>query len=172
MGKWDGKMDEQIRAHLVWVWREEQGFMKRGKECMLIITDYRIVFITKTNMTYRMYDTYSIRQLQRFKEGENVFRPLEGYDIRDLENDLEKSDENIEIPISQISNITSEEKRWGTLLKITFNQGDKLKTYKLSIVKGWVKYPAKDPIEFQHMNWSLLINFFRLQNRKFQNIRE
>ena len=43
--------DEQIKAHLVWIWRQEEGFMKRGKEGMLVITDRRIAFITKTYMS-------------------------------------------------------------------------------------------------------------------------
>ena len=141
--------DEQIKAHLVWVWGEEEGFMKRGKEGMLVITDRRIAFITKTNMTYRMHDVHSRRQLERFKEDENVFRPLEGYKTKDLENDLDKSDENLEIAFSLILDITSEVKRWGTLLKVKVRMVDKSKIYKFSIVKSWVKYPAKDPIEFQ-----------------------
>jgi hypothetical protein len=153
--------DEQIKAHLVWVWGEEEGFMKRGKEGMLVITDRRIAFITKTNMTYRIHDVHSRRQLERFKEDENVFRPLEGYKMKDLENDLDKSDENREIVFSQILDITSEEKRWGTLLKVKVKMVDKSKNYKFSIVKGWVKYPAKDPIEFQHVDWNPLINLFK-----------
>ena len=157
--------DEQIKAHLVWVWGEEEGFMKRGKEGMLVITDRRIAFITKTNMTYRMHDVHSRRQLERFKEDENVFRPLEGYKTKDLENDLDKSDENLEIAFSLILDITSEVKRWGTLLKVKVRMVDKSKIYKFSIVKSWVKYPAKDPIEFQRVDWNPLITFLKLQYR-------
>lgn len=153
--------DEVIKAHLVWIWGEEEGFLKRGKEGMLVITDRRIAFISKTNMTYRIYDVHSIRQLKRFKEGENIFRPLEGYHIKNLEDDLNKSDENLEIPFRQISDITQHEKRWGTLLKVNANLIDKSKIYKFSIVKGWVKYPLKDPIEFQRMDWTDLINLFK-----------
>ena len=155
--------DEQIKAHLVWVWGEEEGFMKRGKEGMLVITNRRIAFITKTNMTYRMHDVHSRRQLERFKEDENVFRPLEGYKTKDLENDLDKSDENLEIAFSLILDITSEVKRWGTLLKVKVRMVDKSKIYKFSIVKSWVKYPAKDPIEFQRVDWNPLITFLKLQ---------
>lgn len=152
--------NEQIKAHIVWVWGQEEGFMKRGKEGMFVFTDKRIVFITKTNMSYRTHDVHSLRQLKRFKEGENIFRPLEGYKIKNLEDDLQKSTENLDIPFSQILDITSEEKRWGTLLKVKINLGIKSKTYKFSIVKGWVKYPLKDPVEFQHIDWLPLINLF------------
>ncbi len=153
--------NEQIKAHLVWIWGEEEGFLKRGKEGMLVITDRRIAFISKTNMTYRIHDVHAMRQLKRFKERENVFRPLEGYKVKDLEDDLNKSGENLEIPFRQILDITQQEKRWGTLLKVDANLIDKSKIYKFSIVKGWVKYPLKDPIEFQRMDWTDLIDLFK-----------
>lgn len=153
--------DEQIKAHLVWIWSQEEGFMKRGKEGMLVVTDRRIAFITKTNMSYRVHDIHSLRQLKKFKEGGSIFKPLEGYGIKNLDDDLKKSAENYDIPFNQILDITSEEKRWGTLLKIKINLGIKSKTYKFSIVKGWVKYPLKDPVEFQHVNWFPVINLFK-----------
>jgi hypothetical protein len=153
--------DEQIKAHLFWIWGEEEGFLKRGKEGMLVITDRRLAFITKTEMTYRMHDTHNTRQFNRFKAKENVFRPAEGYRIEHLEKDLDKSPDNLEIPFSQILDITSEEKRWGTLLKVKVNLGDRSKLQKFSIVKGWVKYPAKDPLEFQRMDWSPLISLVK-----------
>jgi hypothetical protein len=135
--------------------------LKRGKEGMLVITDRRIAFISKTNMTYRIHDVHAMRQLKRFKDGENLFRPLEGYKVKDLEDDLNKSGENLEIPFRQILDITQHEKRWGTLLKVNANLIDKSKIYKFSIVKGWVKYPLKDPIEFQHMDWTDLIDLYK-----------
>ena len=128
---------------------------------MLVITDRRLAFITKTEMTYKMHDTHSTRQFNRFKAQENVFRPAEGYKLEHFEKDLDKSPDNLEIPYSQILDITSEEKRWGTLLKVKVNLGDRSKLHKFSIVKGWVKYPAKDPIEFQRMDWSPLISLVK-----------
>jgi hypothetical protein len=153
--------DEQIKAHLFWVWNEGNGFFKLGKECMLVITDRRIASITKTDMTSKVHQTHSLRQAKRFESGENVFRPAEGYKLEHLERDLDKSPDNLEIPFSQIMDITSEEKGWGTLLKLKVNLGDKSKIYKFSIVKGWVKYPAKDPLGFQKMDWSPLINLVK-----------
>lgn len=157
MGEWD----EQIKAHLFWIWKEDEGFLKHGKEGMLVITDRRLAFISKTEMTYKAHDTYSTRQRNRFKDGEKVFRPAEGYGISELEKDLDKSPDNFVIPYSQVLDVVQEEKRWGTLLKVKVNLGDTSKTIKFSIVKGWVKYPAKDPLEFQRMDWSPLINLVK-----------
>jgi hypothetical protein len=112
-------------------------------------------------MTIKMHDTHSTRQFNRFKNKEEVFRPAEGYGIKELEKDLDKSPDNLEIPFRQIMDITSEEKRWGTLLKVKINLGDKSKLAKFSIVKGWVKYPAKDPLEFQRMDWTPLISMVK-----------
>jgi len=153
--------DEQIKAHLFWVWNEGEGFLKRGKEGMLVITDRRVAFISKTDMTFKMHETHSLRQAKRFEASENVFRPAEGYKLEHLERDLDKSSDNLEFPFSQILDIASEEKDWGTLLKLKVNLGDKSKTHKFSIVKGWVKYPAKDPIGFQKMDWTPLINLVK-----------
>jgi len=153
--------DEQIKAHLFWVWNEGGGLFKRGKEGMLVITDRRLAFIIKTDMTFRMHDTHSRRQAKRFEASENVFRPAEGYKLDHMERDLDKSPDNLEIPFSQIMDITSEEKDWGTLLKVKINMGDKNTTRKFSIVKGWVKYPAKDPMGFQKMDWTPLINLVK-----------
>jgi len=37
---------------------------------------------------------------------------------------------------------------------------EKKKSYKFSVVKSWVKYPAKDPLQFQEMDWSQVISIF------------
>lgn len=153
--------DEQVKAHLFWIWYEGEGFLKRGKEGMLVITDRRLAFIMKTEMTFRAHETHSIRQLNRFKEKENVFRPAEGYGVKELEKDLDKSADNFDVPYRQVMDVEQEEKRWGTLLKVKVNLGDKSKVMKFSIVKGWVKYPAKDPLEFQKMDWAPLVSLVK-----------
>lgn len=154
--------DEQIKGHLFWVWGGEEGLFKRGKEGMLVVTDRRLAFIVKTDMTYRMHETHSIRQLKRFEAGENIFRPAEGYKLEHLKKDLAKSPENLQIQFAKILDIISEEKSWGTLLKVKTDIGYKAKVFKFSIVKGWVKYPVKDPLEFQRMDWRPLINLVKM----------
>src|SRR3712207_6802882 len=88
--------DEEIKGHIFWVWGGEEGLFKRGKEGMLIVTDKRLAFIVKTDMTYKMHETQSIRQLKRFEAGENVFRPAEGYALDHLKKDVVKSPDNLQ----------------------------------------------------------------------------
>ena len=154
--------NEQIKGHLFWVWGGEEGLFKRGKEGMLVVTDRHLAFIIKTDMTYKMHESHSIRQLKRFEAGENIFRPAEGYKLEDLKKDLAKSPDNLQIPFVQILDVISEEKDWGTLLKVKTNLGYKAKVFKFSIVKGWVKYPVKDPLEFQRMDWRPLISLVKM----------
>ena len=154
--------DEEIKGHLFWAWGGEEGFFKRGKEGMLVVTDRRLAFIMKTDMTYKMHETHSIRQLKRFEAGENIFRPAEGYNLEHLKKDLAKSPDNLQIPFGQILDALTEEKDWGTLLKVKMNIDYKPKVFKFSIVKGWVKYPVKDPLEFQRMDWRPLIDLVKM----------
>jgi hypothetical protein len=141
----------------MWIWGQEEGFMKRGKEGMLVITNMRIAFIMKTKMKYRVHEEYSLRQLRRFKDGESVLLPVERYEEIDLQNDLAESDKNMDIPFDRIINIEQERKKWGTLLKLKFIENEGTRGYKFMVVKGWVKYPLKDPVSFQQLNWDPII---------------
>ena len=141
----------------MWIWGQEEGFMKRGKEGMLVITNMRLAFIMKTKMKYRVHEEYSLRQLRRFKDGESVLLPVERYEEIDLQNDLAESDKNMDIPFDKIINIEQERKKWGTLLKLKFIENEGTRGYKFMVVKGWVKYPLKDPVSFQQLNWDPII---------------
>ena len=101
-------MIENIKYHLMSVWGQEEGFMKRGKEGMLVITNMRIAFIMKTKMKYNVHEEYSLRQLRRFKEGESVLLSIESYNEIDLQYDLDDSDNNIDIPFNVIVKIEEE----------------------------------------------------------------
>lgn len=135
--------------------------MKRGKEGMLVITNLRIAFITKTKMKYNVHQEYSLRQLRRFKDGESVLQPVERYNEIDLENDLDESDKNLDIPFSRIVKIEQEKKRWGTVLKLKFVENEDTKGYKFMVAKGWVKYPLKDPVSFQQLDWDPIISLMK-----------
>jgi hypothetical protein len=154
-------MLERIKYHLMWIWGQEEGFMKRGKEGMLVITNTRITFITKTKMKYSLHEEYSLRQLRRFKDGESVLLPIERYSEIDLQNDLAESDKNIDIPFNRLIKIGQEKKRWGTILKLKFVENEDTKGYKFMVVKGWVKYPLKDPVSFQQLDWDPIIGLMR-----------
>jgi hypothetical protein len=129
---------------------------------MLVVTEKRLIFITKTNMSYRIHDVHSQRQLLRFKEKKNVFLPIEGYGITELKNDIEKSDKNIVFTFSEISDMYFVERRWGTELKVKIDIENKQKNYGFAIVKGWVKYPAKDPLQFHHVDWNPIVTLFKM----------
>lgn len=154
-------MLENIKYHLFWIWGQEDGFMKRGKEGMLVITNLRIAFITKTKMKYNVHQEYSLRQLRRFKDGESVLQPVERYNEIDLQNDLDESDKNLDIPFSRIVKIEQEKKRWGTVLKLKFVENQDTKGYKFMVAKGWVKYPLKDPVSFQQLDWDPIISLMK-----------
>lgn len=154
-------MLENIKYHLFWIWGQEEGFMKRGKEGMLVITNLRIAFITKTKMKYNVHQEYSLRQLRRFKDGESVLKPVERYNGIDLQNDLDESDKNLDIPFSRIVKIEQEKKRWGTVLKLKFVENEDTKGYKFMVAKGWVKYPLKDPVSFQQLDWDPIISLMK-----------
>jgi hypothetical protein len=141
----------------MWIWGQEEGFMKRGREGMLVITNMRFAFIMKTKMKYNVHEEYSLRQLRRFKDGESVLLPVERYEEIDLQNDLAESDKNMDIPFDKIINIEQEKKKWGTLLKLKFIENEGTRGYKFMVVKGWVKYPLKDPVSFQQLNWDPII---------------
>lgn len=158
-------MVEKIKFHIMWVWGQEEGFMKRGKEGMLVITDNRIAFIVKTGMKYRVHQDYSLRQLKRFQQGDYVLAAIDSYKEIDLRNDLIDSDKNIDVPFDHIVSISQEKKRWGTVLKLKFLENDRTKSYKFVVVKGWVKYPLKDPVLFHHIDWSPIITF----SKRFEN---
>lgn len=66
-------------------------FFEEEKEGMIVVTERNLIFITKTNMSYRVHEVHSQRQLLRFKENKDVFLPLEGYGITELRNDIEKA---------------------------------------------------------------------------------
>lgn len=108
-------------------------------------------------MKYRVHEEYSLRQLRRFKDGESVLLPVERYEEIDLQNDLAESDKNMDIPFDKIINIEQERKKWGTLLKLKFIENEGTRGYKFMVVKGWVKYPLKDPVSFQQLNWDPII---------------
>ena len=162
---------EHIIAHFFWIWGEEEGFLKRGKEGMLVITNRRLAFLVKTEMTFRMHDAHTQRQARRLKDGEDIFKPAEGYKLDHLEKDLDKSPDNLDFLFSEIYEISSEKKRWGTPLRIKTDIDGKQKSLRFSIVKGWVKYPAKEPMGYVHLDWTPIIKMVEAGTKTDNNMK-
>jgi hypothetical protein len=151
---------EQIISVLFAVWGTEEGFFKRGREGMLILTSKRIAFVSKTKMNINWWRDEVERQIKDFKQSINTIRVSDEYTLERLSKDLEEEG-NLNIPLRQVASIGSEDKGWGSEMKVKFMIDGKDKTYKLAMVKGWATYPIKDPISFLYVNWQPWINAAR-----------
>ncbi len=151
---------EQIISVLFAVWGTEEGFFKRGREGMLILTSKRLAFVSKTKMNINWWRDEVERQVKDFKQSINAIRVSDEYTLERLAKDLEE-ESNLNIQLKQITNVKSEDKNWGSEMMIRFKIDDKDKTYKFAMVKGWATYPIKDPISFLYINWQPWINAAR-----------
>jgi len=57
--------------------------------------------------------------------------------------------------------VSTEEKVWGTVLVLKLLDGEKEKKFNLSIVKDWVSYPVKSPMNFLKPNWSPVVEYIK-----------
>lgn len=157
-------IDEHIQTHLLSVWMEEKKFLKRGTEGMLFLTDKHLMFVTKTEAKMKWWSPATTRQIRMLLKSKNTMIHHDGYGDDDLRRDLE-NEKNIEIPFDRIVNIDSEEKGWGSVLKMEISMGDKIKKYHFSIVGGWVKYPIKDPVKYMRVDWTPFIDYIKSRQR-------
>ena len=68
--------NEQIKAHLMWIWGGEDGFMKRKREGMLVVTEKKSDIYNKDQHVLQNSCSISrATKLLRFKENKNVFCP-------------------------------------------------------------------------------------------------
>lgn len=148
---------EQIISVLFSVWGKEDGFMRRGREGMLILTNKRVAFVSKTKMNLQWWRDEVNRQLAAFLRNPNTIRIVDEYTLQRLLRDLEE-EKNMNIPIREVVGVDIEDKKWGTELQLKFNKDGKAKTYRFAIVKGWVGYPVKDPIAFFNADWKPWVN--------------
>ena len=143
---------EQIISVLFSVWGTEKGLFKRGREGMLVLTSKRIAFVSKTKMNINWWRDEVKMQLKSFKQSSNTIRVSDEYTIERLTR--ERLDEtNVNISIKQVLVVEFEQKRWGSELKIKFEQNGGVKMHKFAIVKGWTTYPVKDPVAFLYVDW-------------------
>jgi hypothetical protein len=84
----------------------------------------------------------------------------DGYDEQDLEVDLE-NEKNEKYPLEDVISAETEEKAWGSVLKLKIKHGSNEKKFHLSVVKDWVSYPVKDPVKFLKVNWMPIVEYIK-----------
>jgi hypothetical protein len=150
--------DEKIQAHLVSVWRESKKFFSiGGKEGMLVLTDRHLMFVHKTESKINWWKAITQRQVINFIKSKNTMIRHDGYNEKDLLNDLE-DDRNTELSFDNISSIGFTEKDWGSSLQLEFSQDEK---FQYSIAQDWVKYPAKEPTKYMKVDWEPFVQYIK-----------
>lgn len=157
--------DEQIKAHLVSVWKVEKKLFSRGKECMFILTDRRLAFVSKTEAKSRWWSAAVERQVVTLLKSDDPMITHDGYDEKELTHDLE-NEKNEKYSFDDVISAEPEEKTWGSVLKLKLKKDGKEKNYQLSVVKDWVTYPVKDPVKFLKINWNPIVEFINKQRTK------
>ncbi len=153
--------DEKIQAHLVSVWRESKKFFSiGGKEGMLVLTDRHLVFIHKTESKMNWWKAVTQRQVINFIKSKNTMIRHDGYNEKDLMNDLE-DDRNIELSFDEISSISFTEKDWGSSLQLEFYKDEKDEKFQYSIAQDWVKYPVKEPTKYMKVDWEPFVQYIK-----------
>ena len=107
--------DEKIQAHIVSIWRESKKFLSiGGREGMLVLTDKHLMFIHKTEAKMKWWKAITQRQVINFIRSKNTMIRHDGYDEEELMNDVEDK-RNTELSFDDISDISFEEKTWGSV---------------------------------------------------------
>lgn len=153
--------DEKIRAHVVSVWREAKKFLSiGGREGMLVLTDRHLMFVHKTQAKMRWWDAIVKRQGMMVLKSKNIMNVHDGYDEKDLVEDL-KNEKNVELAFDDISKINFEEKEWGSVLNLEYQKNGKKEKFQYSIAQDWVKYPVKEPTKYMHVDWSPFVEYIK-----------
>ncbi len=133
------------------------GLFSRSKECILCLTNKRVMVIFKTDMNASKWQSALEEQKNAFKNGKNSTIRKSKYTIEDLNTDLDFK-ENISIPLENIIEIKQENKPWAPELKIVFKEGLKhAKSMNFAVVRTWIRYPFPDPIEYEKPDWEPFI---------------
>lgn len=156
--------DEHIQTHILSVWCEEKKFFKHGAEGMLFLTDKHLMFVTKTEAKVKWWVAAVERQIRALLNSKNIMIHHDGYDDQELRLDLQNK-KNMEISFDKILDVSSEDKSWGSVLDLEINMENKTKKYRFSIVSGWVKYPAKDPIKFMKVDWVPFVDYIKSRQK-------
>ena len=153
--------DEKIQAHIVSVWRESKKFLSiGGKEGMLVLTDKHLMFIHKTEAKMKWWKAIIQRQVINFIRSKNTMIRHDGYDEEELMNDVEDK-RNTELSFDDISDISFEEKTWGSVLQLEYEKDGKKEKFQYSIAQDWVKYPAKEPTKYMKVDWEEFVQYIK-----------
>ena len=155
--------EEEIQAHVLSVWKENRGFFSgKGSEGMLILTNRRLLFIKKTEAPMKWWGAIRTRQIVRLLQSKDVMVTEDGYDVTNLEIDLENK-KNQKISFNNILQIEVKEKVWGSVLFLDVMEDGKEKKFQFSVVQDWVKYPLSAPTKFLKVDWSRFVKYIKDQ---------
>ena len=153
--------DEKIQAHIVSIWRESKKFFSiGGKEGMLVLTDKHLMFIHKTESKMSWWKAITQRQVINFIKSKNTMIRHDGYNEKDLINDLE-DDRNTELSFDNITSISFTEKDWGSSLQLEFSDNESDEKFQYSIAQDWVKYPVKEPTKYMKVDWEPFVQYIK-----------
>ena len=153
--------DEKIQAHIVSIWRESKKFLSiGGKEGMLVLTDKHLMFIHKTEAKMKWWKAITQRQVINFIRSKNTMIRHDGYDEEDLMNDVEDK-RNTELSFDDISDISFEEKTWGSVLQLEYEKDGKKEKFQYAVAQDWVKYPAKEPTKYMKVDWEPFVQYIK-----------
>ena len=157
--------DEKIQAHIVSIWRESKKFLSiGGKEGMLVLTDKHLMFIHKTEAKMKWWKAITQRQVINFIRSKNTMIRHDGYDEEELMNDVE-DERNTELSFDDISDISFEEKTWGSVLQLEYEKDGKKEKFQYAIAQDWVKYPAKEPTKYMKVDWEPFVQYIKDRQR-------
>ena len=155
--------EEEIQAHVLSVWKENRGFFSgKGSEGMLILTNRRLLFIKKTEAPMKWWGAIRTRQIVRLLQSKDVMVTEDGYDVTNLEIDLENK-KNQKISFNNILQVEVKEKVWGSVLFLDVMEEGKEKKFQFSVVQDWVKYPLSAPTKFLKVDWSRFVKYIKDQ---------
>ena len=155
--------DERILAHIVSIWRESKKFLSiGGREGMLILTDRHLMFVHKTEAKKKWWQAIVERQIVDLlkDKSKNIMTMQDGYSEKNLKIDLE-NEKNTEISFDDITKIEHKEEVWGSALNIEYTKIGQKEKFQFSVVQGWVKYPAKDPLKYLRVDWEPLVQYIK-----------
>jgi hypothetical protein len=159
--------DERILAHIVSILLESKKFLSiGGREGMLILTDRHLMFVHKTEGKKKWWQAIVDRQIVDLlkDKSKNLMTLQDGYSEKNLKIDLE-NEKNTEISFDDITKIEHKEEVWGSALNIEYTKNGQKEKFQFSVVQGWVKYPAKDPVKYLRVDWGPFVQYIKDQQK-------